>query len=197
MGRTPRYGEDVLLDAACGLVAQKGPAAVTMTAVAREAGAPSGSLYHRFPDRPALLAALWIRTVSRFQAGFVSALDSTTEIPGLIAAARYVVSWCRRNPADATVLLWGAESFGQADWVATDRGKLQTANDRTAAALRDASRRVDAVTAVDKEFVELAVVEVPLTIVRRGLRSGLALDETAETLAEEAARALLYGVIPR
>ncbi|MDH6281167.1 TetR/AcrR family transcriptional regulator [Prescottella agglutinans] len=191
MGRKPVYDEDRLLDTARELAAEGGPAAVTMAAVARRSGAPSGSVYHRFPDRPALLAALWLRSVTQFQAGFVIALDSEPGSAGLVAAARHVVSWCRDNPADATVLLWGAESFGRPDWSATASEALAAANGRVFAALHAAARGVGAANDDDVDFVDLAVVEVPYAIVRRRLRSGETLPEGAEDTAAEAARALL------
>lgn len=74
--RPPRFDAPALLDAALKLAATGGPAAVTMAAVAKSAGAPSGSVYHRFPDRPALLSALWLRTLGGFQRGFLAELGS-------------------------------------------------------------------------------------------------------------------------
>ena len=54
MPRPAIFTLDELLDAAAALLAADGPSAVTMSAVARAAGAPSGSMYHRFPTRAAL-----------------------------------------------------------------------------------------------------------------------------------------------
>ena len=48
MPRPAIFTLDELLDAAAALLAADGPSAVTMSAVARAAGAPSGSMYHRF-----------------------------------------------------------------------------------------------------------------------------------------------------
>jgi AcrR family transcriptional regulator len=191
MGRNPLYDRDGLLDTARALAVEGGPAAVTMAAVARRSGAPSGSVYHRFPDRPALLAALWLRSVTGFQSGFVAVIESEPGRDGLVAAARYVVSWCRANPADAAVLLWGAESFGRADWDATDLEALESANARTYNAVREAARQMGAADDEEVEFAELAVVGVPYAIVRRRLRNDAGLPERAEVMAAEAARALL------
>ncbi|NEE37730.1 TetR/AcrR family transcriptional regulator, partial [Streptomyces sp. SID7982] len=43
----------------------------------------------------------------------------------------------------------------------------------------------------DRERIALAVVEVPLSVVRRHLRAGKALPPYAEDLAEDSAAALL------
>lgn len=47
-----------ILDATAQTIVESGLAAVTMHGVAKLAGAPVGSMYHFFPDRDALLAAL-------------------------------------------------------------------------------------------------------------------------------------------
>src|SRR5690349_25083603 len=88
MGRPARFDADQLLDEALALAAEGGPEAVTMAAVAQRAGAPSGSLYHRFAGRSALLAALWLRTVADFQAGYLTALldDGAAPRDGAVAA---------------------------------------------------------------------------------------------------------------
>ncbi|MEJ7734392.1 MAG: TetR family transcriptional regulator [Polyangiaceae bacterium] len=48
-GRPAKFDREELLDAALALVAEGGPAALTLAALARAAGAPTGSIYHRFP----------------------------------------------------------------------------------------------------------------------------------------------------
>jgi len=82
MPRPARYTVDELLDAAAALLTDGGPTAVTMSAVARAVGAPSGSMYHRFPTRAALCGGLWIRTEERF-------LATGAEYTGYLAAVRW------------------------------------------------------------------------------------------------------------
>ncbi|MEM6931730.1 MAG: helix-turn-helix domain-containing protein, partial [Myxococcota bacterium] len=105
MPRPARFGEDAILDAALDELARRGPRGVSMAGIARSLGAPSGSLYHRFPSRDRLMAALWLRTVERFQASFVERLGAADDVDaGLDHAVRFVVAWARERPAEASLL---------------------------------------------------------------------------------------------
>jgi AcrR family transcriptional regulator len=179
MGRPARHDSDSLLDAAVRLVGAGGPKALTVAAVAREAGGPSGSVYHRFSGRPALAAALWLRTVGRFQAGFLTAVEEGNPA----RAARHVVAWCRAHPGEARVLLYRADDFDHEHWSASDRDALDAMNGRAVAALR----------AVGGDFdkVVLALTDLPTALVRRHLRSGHEIPARAEDLAEETAVLIL------
>lgn len=59
MVRTARFAAEHFIDAAIALVAEGGPAAATLQAIARRVGAPTGSVYHRFESRSAILGAAW------------------------------------------------------------------------------------------------------------------------------------------
>ncbi len=59
---------DTILDSAAGLIADEGVAAVTMHRVARRSETTTGSMYHFFPDREALLRALASRHVQALRA---------------------------------------------------------------------------------------------------------------------------------
>ncbi|MER7467218.1 helix-turn-helix domain-containing protein [Streptomyces sp. NPDC097981] len=61
-----------ILDAAARLVAEQGPDAVTMNAVARAAGMGVGTVYRRFGDVSSLLFALLDDDERRFQEAFMS-----------------------------------------------------------------------------------------------------------------------------
>lgn len=186
MPRPARYSVDELLDAAAALLATEGPAAVTMSAVARAVGAPSGSVYHRFPTRAALCGELWIRTEERFQGGFVDALGS----PGgtadrCVAAARFTVQWCRAHPVEAHVLLAGPDALDRTAWpdaVAIRRAGLHRAVNRV-------MRELDA----DPDRLRAALVDVPYAVVRRHLLAGQTIPASADAIVEDCARALISG----
>jgi AcrR family transcriptional regulator len=192
MGRPARFDADLLLDAALDLAAGGGPEAVTMAAVAERAGAPSGSVYHRFAGRPALLAALWLRTVARFQERYLAALAADGD-PGAAAvgAARVVIEHSRAHPRDAAVLLEGARAFGSASWPA---GALEEARGHAAdvdAALRALAVRLGLRGVAGRERVVLAVVDVPYAVVRRHLRAEGVVPPRAVAQVEAATAAVL------
>ncbi|MET9018942.1 TetR/AcrR family transcriptional regulator [Actinopolymorpha sp. NPDC004070] len=191
MGRPPRHDVDGLLDAAASLVADAGPRAVTVAAVARAAGAPSGSVYHRFPSRPALLAALWLRSLERFQAGFLVAVDQDEPLASARSAARHVVAWSRANPADATILLYAAADFDATDWPDEDRERHRRGNRQVARAVGEIGRGLGRTSDRDKEVVRMAIVDLPYSVVRRHYRSGQRIPRHAEDLAAECAATLL------
>ncbi|MFJ5230982.1 TetR/AcrR family transcriptional regulator [Kitasatospora sp. NPDC088391] len=192
MARPPRYDEALLLDTAVRLAATAGPAAVTMSAVARAGGVPNGSLYHRFPQRLALMAELWLRTVERFQQGYLAALHSDPDpLRGGAAAARHVVAWSRAHPQEAAVLLHGPQSFGRDEWSTEYARRAETGNRRVLDAVTELAARAGAATEADLDRAVLALVELPLAVVRRHLRAGSPLPPHAEDLAERCATDLL------
>ncbi|MGW0230186.1 TetR/AcrR family transcriptional regulator [Actinopolymorpha singaporensis] len=191
MGRPPRHDVDGLLDAAATLVADAGPRAVTVAAVARAAGAPSGSVYHRFPGRPALLAALWLRSLERFQAGFLVAVEQDTPLAAAQAAARHVVAWSRANPADATILLYAAADFDAPEWPEEDRDRHRRGNRQVTRAVGEIGRGLGRTSDRDKDLVRMAIVDLPYSVVRRHYRSGQRIPRHAEDLAAECAATLL------
>src|SRR5262245_52264849 len=184
MPRPARFTVDELLHAAAALLAADGPAAVTMSAVARAAGAPSGSMYHRFATRDALCGELWIRTEERFHAGFTAVLSTSADPQErCVAAARFTVQWCRDHPVDAQVLLTGAEALGAADWP----GELTRRRKRLHRTLRGALAGVSA----DPDRVNAAVIDIPYAVVRRHLIARHAVPASADAIVEDCARALI------
>ncbi|MEV5970305.1 TetR/AcrR family transcriptional regulator [Streptomyces sp. NPDC051921] len=192
MARPPRFDTDQLLDAAVRLAASGGPAGVTMSAVAQAVGAPSGSMYHRFPGRTALLAEVWLRTVERFQEGYLAVLTGEADPHRAArAASRYVVAWCRENPDEATLLLYGAADFDRAHWSEEHSRRSDTGNNQVLAALLRLGEALGARDEQARDRVALALVDLPLTVVRRHLRAGTALPPHAEDLTEQCTTALL------
>jgi len=103
--------------AALRLVADRGPQAVTVAALARELGAPTGSIYHRYRSREQLLAELWMEVVEGFQAGFVASLAGADDLEGAVDTARFMAAWTREHPLEARLLLLHRrQDFVAGDW---------------------------------------------------------------------------------
>ena len=188
MGRPARFDTDLLLNVALDLAAADGPEAVTMAGVAEGAGAPSGSVYHRFAGRPALLAALWNRTVGVFQEELLPAL-AEGDGPG---AARRVVAFCRAHSREAAVLLQGARAFGRDGWPPEERAVAAAREEALANALHALAAALGLRGVEGRERVMLAVVDVPYAIARRHLRGadGRVPPRAAEQAAAAAAALL-------
>jgi len=156
---------------AVALFAERGIRAVTLSAVAESTGASNGSVYHRFPDRPSLLAAMWLRTTGRFRADYRVALGEPT-VEGAIAAAVWVVRWCRDNRAEAQVLQAGIRAFGPGDWSAVARGHADEAGTR--AEVRRNIHALAGETAAGPDQIAFVMLDLPIAVVRRSLQAGRA-----------------------
>ncbi|WP_116114036.1 TetR/AcrR family transcriptional regulator [Amycolatopsis ruanii] len=193
MGRPPRFPVDDLLDAALQLFAAGGTEAVTMSALARAVGAPSGSVYHRFSGRPALLAALWLRTVRRFQSDYRAVLGDEPSVADVVEATASVVRWCRSNPAAAQVLYAGKRALGFDTWSAEDRAAADRTDADLDGILRTAPRPVRAATGLGTDELLLVLIDLPYAAVRRYLAQGRPPPVSAAGLVARAARTLLTG----
>ncbi|HWX47270.1 MAG TPA: helix-turn-helix domain-containing protein [Roseomonas sp.] len=101
MVRTARFSEDVFIDATMALIAEGGPAAATMQAIARRVGAPTGSIYHRFESRSTILGAAW----NAAYASFVGALAPLLRAGHSREAALAILPWSAEDERRARFLL--------------------------------------------------------------------------------------------
>ncbi|MFX0577044.1 TetR/AcrR family transcriptional regulator [Nocardia nepalensis] len=195
MSRKPTHTLDSLLDAAADLAAAHGAAAVTMSAVAAAVGAPSGSVYYRFPDRAALLAGLWLRTIDRFQNGFLEALRIDPPREAAIRAAHHVIDWSRRHPAEVAVLLSGPEAFGFGQWNAESRDAAAAQQARIDDAVEELGDRLGYRSRADRERLALLIIELPYAAVRRCARKSDADPAAAAVAVDRIVRDALGGEI--
>ncbi|WP_317205289.1 TetR/AcrR family transcriptional regulator [Janthinobacterium sp.] len=101
MVRLAKFNADNFIDSAIDVGAQCGIAAVSMAAIAVKAGAPIGSVYHRFESRSAILARAWLRVKADFRADVASRWDGADTW----AAVAALLDWCRAKPVYARFLL--------------------------------------------------------------------------------------------
>ncbi|WBV43901.1 TetR/AcrR family transcriptional regulator [Pseudoroseomonas cervicalis] len=101
MVRTARYSAALFVDAAMTLVAEHGPAAASLQAIARKVGAPTGSIYHRFESRSAILGTAW----NQAYGGFVARLAPLLRQGRMREAALAILPWAAEDPRRARFLL--------------------------------------------------------------------------------------------
>jgi AcrR family transcriptional regulator len=78
----------------------------TLDEVRREAEVSVGALYHHFPDKPALAAAVYAQLISEYQAGFVAMLrEHDIAEGGIRGGVAYHLRWVTGHRAEARLLL--------------------------------------------------------------------------------------------
>lgn len=188
MGRPAKFDADQILDAAAVLAADGGAAAVTVTAIAARLGAPSGSIYHRYGSRDLLLAHLWVRTVRRFQAGFLTATEGDDLAGAVRRSASYTVRWSAEHPAEARLLLAQDADTLRVRWPEDLGEELSRLN---VAATEAMTRLAGLAGHTGLERISFALVDIPLAAVRRYLVKGEDIPDSAARMVETAALAVV------
>ncbi len=117
MGRRPKHSAESIAAAAMSLVAEGGPSAATIGAIAKAIGAPTGSIYYRFGSRKELLAQLWLTVVEGYQSGVLQLLADGDGPEAGIEAAVFMPRWVREHPVEARLLLLHhRRDFVRGDW---------------------------------------------------------------------------------
>jgi AcrR family transcriptional regulator len=189
VGRAAKYSEDQILDAAASLLVEGGAAALTASGVARALSAPSGSLYHRYASRDHLAAALWMRTVERFDAEVVAALAGPGDPLDLaVDAARRMIAWSRDNPVDAFVLtMFRREDLTDDDMPDALAARARALGERQARLIEQLAERLGRPT----EMVTFAVAGIPLAAVRGYISDRAGIPGWMPDSVERAVRAAL------
>lgn len=101
----PDSRRDAILEAAVDAVSASGFDAVSVEAIRRAAHASTGSLYHHFPTRGHLMAAVYERLIRSYQAALLSVLDEHVEVEaGVRAVVDFHVRWCIEHAGEARLL---------------------------------------------------------------------------------------------
>lgn len=191
MGRPATHTADALLDVGVLLFAEGGARAVTMASVARAAGAASGSVYHRFPDRPALLYGLWARAVRTFDEAYRLQLGEAPSPAHAVASTAWIVDWCREQPGNAAVLHAGKRAFSREQWAAADVEALASYERSRDRRMGRVFRGIAVAAGRPRDEIGFAMVDLPLAVVRRHLPG--AVPETATELVRRLAGAIILG----
>lgn len=106
MVRVAKFTQAHFIDSAIEVAAQCGLTAVSMAAIAVKAGAPIGSVYHRFDSRGAILARAWLQVQADFRQDVASHWQRGDSWNGVAS----LLDWCRRKPVYARFLLLGDDA---------------------------------------------------------------------------------------
>lgn len=193
MPRQAAFHPHLILDAASRLAARDGPAAATMARIAGELGAPTGSIYHRFPSRDVLLGEVWLGAAQAFQRDFGAVLARDPVHDAALAAARFVVERVRRRPDEARLLmLHRREDFLGGEWPEALAARAQALRRDADEGLRSACRRLCGTDdAAAQRGLRFAVVDVPLAAVLPHLRAGVPPPPQVDELVQVSAAAVL------
>ena len=160
MGRSRKFTDDQLLDAARDAVVVHGPGA-TVAQVSAASGAPTGSIYHRFRSRDELLVRLWLRSIGRLHDRLLQ-VEHEHDDPdeALVALAVETARYCRAHPAEARAMtLYRHERLSQ---TAPEELREQVVhlNDRAFAMFGRLGARRFPASADDPRLVELVFTSV-------------------------------------
>jgi len=100
MVRHAKFNKNDFILAAIDLIARGGPAAASMGAIAARVGAPTGSIYHRFTSRSALLGSAWLWALSAMSDEILPHLMLGKSAQAITA----LIHWTEENPAMALVI---------------------------------------------------------------------------------------------
>jgi|SRR5216683_3672142 len=105
-GRRGAAGRERLLQAALEQFAADGAIAARLEDIRGRAGVSVGALYHHFPDKRALAAALYVELMDEFQAGFLAELRAHSAAEdGVRAGVHCYLRWVSANRPAAAFLL--------------------------------------------------------------------------------------------
>ncbi|HEY8582838.1 MAG TPA: TetR/AcrR family transcriptional regulator [Capillimicrobium sp.] len=95
-----------ILDAALEVFSERGYGAASMSEIRARSGASTGSLYHHFPAKEHVAAALVLDALADFQAGFLAVLDRARDArAGIRGGVRAYLAWSEDHPREARLLV--------------------------------------------------------------------------------------------
>jgi AcrR family transcriptional regulator len=166
MGRRAHISDADLVAAAGRACARLGLARATIDAIAREAGVPVGSVYHRVDSRAALLAEVWIAAAQGFGTQFLQALAAARSLDDVAEVALLTPRFTRADHAGGVVLLaHRRDDFldGAPDALRARAGQLSSDLQK---GVTEAARRLLPGDKRGREKLGIALIGVPYGAVR-------------------------------
>jgi AcrR family transcriptional regulator len=161
MGRLSSFEDGEVFATVGRLLAEDGQ--VTIGAVREATGLSTGSLYHRFESREALMAEAWLYAVGAFQARILEAFALKDAQQAGVEAALATPRFCREEKDIALVLACCRPAeFLTKDMAPKLQKRVKHVNDNAAEAIRAFAKRIDRPLLTCR----LAIVAYPLGAVR-------------------------------
>lgn len=185
MGRPARHEEATILKCAKQLSAEIGPRNLTIAAVAERAGAPVGSIYHRYASRDDILATVWLELVEEFQGRFLAALGGDGDpVEAGLAAVSFTCRWVRRHPREARLMLvHRREDFASERWSKSHRQRAEGLAAQALESLqRYSARLLGRSGTAGLRSIRFAVVDLPTAALKRAIDAGVAPSKSVEAL---------------
>lgn len=196
MGRPAKFDRRDMTSAALRLAAERGPRALTVAALAKELGAPTGSIYHRYESREQLLAELWMEVVEAFQEAFLRELEAAVDLEGAARAARFMSAWAREHPLEARLLLLHRrQDFVAGPWPEPLVARAAALEPRMGAALRAFGKRAFGRADADLLLrLRYALLDAPFGGLKPYVQAGKPAPAALDEAVEATVRAVLGGV---
>jgi len=194
--RPAKHDESRILEVAARLVAERGPAATTVTAISKAMGAPSGSIYHRFKTRDELLGRLWLSKAAYFQDRWMAAFNATED--PCVACLEAALSLPRATRDDfegaKIMLLHRREDFQREGWPAEMKAEADRLGQQVVEGLKRAERRLfGRSTSRARQIATFAVLDLPFATVHRYVR----INEVPPPIVDELIEIAYHAVIDR
>jgi len=193
MGRHPKYDKQSIVAATLELVAEGGPRAATVSAIADRLGAPTGSIYHRYGSRELLLAELWMTVVEGYQNGFIAELQREDDLEPAVRAALYMPRWVRAHMNEARLLLLHRrEDFVSGGWPDALVQRAEALKQQMVQGLAQyCRRRFGTATGTALGRARFALLDVPYGAVKSYVQAAKPPPPLIDELIEQTVRAVL------
>ena len=166
MGRRAHISDADLVAAAGRACARLGLARATINAIAKEAGVPVGSVYHRVSSRAALLAEVWIAAAQAFGSEFLSQLGGARSLDAAAEVALVTPRFTRADHAGGVVLLAHRRDDFLEGAPEENRTRAARLSSDLQKGLADAARRLLPDDKRGRERLAVALIGVPYGAVR-------------------------------
>ena len=174
MGRNPKFEDTHFISAAQEVIATDGLEGLNVLKIARQAGATTGSLYHRFASVEELAAMAWMEAAESFQSEFALALSEAPPAEAVLAGALVTPDWSRKNLTAARGLLRSsAATLKQQELPAPLQKRLGRLQSNLRRTILSFARRYESKASPERiELFQFLLADMPLAAVTPYLKRG-------------------------